>query len=85
MTWSIRTNRCGSTSSRRGRIWRHLDAREDPLAGLRVAEADRDREAQRRDVRERVPGVDRERRQHREDLVEEALAERARGAPGSSS
>ena len=83
MTWSMRTKRVGSTSMRRGRIWRHLDPGEAALAGLRVAQADRDRQAQRRDVRERVAGVDRERRQDREDLVEEALAQRRRGAPGS--
>ena len=54
---------------------RDLDPREPALAGLRVAQPDRDRQAERRDVRERVPGIDRERRQDREDLVEEALAE----------
>ena len=37
------------------------------------------------DVRERMPGVDRERRQHREDLVEEALRAGARGVRGTSS
>ena len=55
---------------------RHLDPREAALARLRVAQPDRDRQAQRRDVRERVARIDRERREDREDLVEEALAER---------
>ena len=54
---------------------RHLHPREDALVGVRVAQADGDRQAQRRDVRERVAGIDRERRQDREDLVEEALAQ----------
>ena len=76
MTWSSRTKRDGSTSSRRGRICGHLDPGEAALAGLRVAQPDRDRQAERRDVRERMAGVDRERREDREDLVEEALAER---------
>ncbi len=55
---------------------RHLDPGEAALAGLRVAQADRDRQAQGRDVRERMTRIDRERRQDREDLVEEPLAER---------
>ena len=55
---------------------RHLDPGEAALAGGRVAQADRDRQAERRDVRERVAGVHGERRQDREDLVEEPLAER---------
>ena len=54
----------------------HLHAGEAPFAGLRVAQADRDRQAQRRDVRERVAGVDGERREDRVDLVEEALSQR---------
>ena len=53
----------------------HLDPGEPALAGLRVAHADRDREAERADVRERVAGVDREGRQDREDLVDEPLAQ----------
>ena len=52
-----------------------LDPGEAPLVGLRVAQPDRDREAERRDVRERVARVDRERRQDRVDLVDEPLAE----------
>ena len=53
----------------------HLDPGEPALAVLRVAHPDRDREAERADVRERVPGIDREGRQDREDLVDEALAQ----------
>ena len=55
---------------------RHLDPGEHALAGVRIAQPDGDRQAERRDVRERVPGIDRERREDREDLVEEALAQR---------
>ena len=55
---------------------RHLDPGEDALAGLRIAQADGDRQAERRDVRERVARIDRERRQDREDLVVEPLSER---------
>ena len=54
---------------------RHLDAREEALAGVGVAHGHRERQRQVADVRERVAGVDRERRQHREDLVEEAPAQ----------
>ena len=52
---------------------RHLDAREAPLARLGVADRHRQRQRQVADVRERVARVDGQRRQHREDLVEEAL------------
>ena len=54
---------------------RDLDAGEAVLAGFRVAQADRDRERQGADVRERVAGVHGERREHREDLVVEAAPE----------
>ena len=53
---------------------RHLDAREALLAGARVAHDDREVEREARDVRERVRGVDRERREHREDAVVELAA-----------
>ena len=61
---------------------RDLDPGEAAFAGLRIAQADRDREAERRDVRERVARVDGQRGQDREDLVEEALAGATRGARG---
>ena len=54
---------------------RDLDPGEALLARLRIAQSDRDRQAQRADVRERVAGVDRERGQDREDLVDEPLAQ----------
>ncbi len=54
---------------------RHLDAREAILALARVAHGHRQRQRQVADVRERVRRVDRERRQDREDLVQEALAQ----------
>ena len=71
ITWSRRTNLSRSTSNRRGEQGRDLDPGEALLAGLGVAQPDGDRQAERRDVRERVPGVDGERREHREDLVVE--------------
>ena len=55
---------------------RDLDPREAALAALGVPQADGDRERERADVRERVPGIHRERREHREDLVVEAAPER---------
>ena len=61
---------------------RHLDAREAALAGARVAHRDRQRQRQVADVGEGVRGVDRERRQHREDLVHEPLPQLDAGAPG---
>ncbi len=54
---------------------RHLDPREAPLPGVGVADRDREREREVADVRERVPGIDGERRQDGEDLVQEALAQ----------
>ena len=59
-----------------GEQGRDLDPGEPVLAGLRVQQPDGDREAERRDVRERVPGVDGERREDREDLVVEPPPER---------
>ena len=54
---------------------RDLHAGEPALPGRRVAQPDRDREREGRDVGERVARVDRERGQDREDLVDEALAQ----------
>ena len=51
---------------------RHLDAREQPLAALRVADGDRQRQRQVADVREWVARVHGQWRQHGEYLVEEA-------------
>ena len=55
---------------------RHLDPGEHALVGLRIAQPDRDRQAERGDVRERVAGIDGERCEHREDLIEEPLPQR---------
>ena len=55
---------------------RDLDPGEPLLAGLGVPQAHGDRQAQRADVRERVAGIHRERRQDREDLVVEPPAQR---------
>ena len=55
---------------------RHLHPREVLLAGLRVAHQHGEVEREPGDVGERVGGVDRQRRQHREDpLLEQPLAE----------
>ena len=59
-----------------GEQGRDLDPGEAVLARLRVQQPDGDREAERGDVRERVPRVDGERREDREDLVVEPAAER---------
>ena len=53
-----------------------LDPGEAALTAFGVAQPDRDRQAERGDVRERVAGIDRERGQDREDLLEEAFAKR---------
>ncbi len=49
----------------------HLDAREVPLPGHRVADGHGQREREIADVGERVSGVDGQGRQDREDLVDE--------------
>ena len=76
MTWSMQDEARRLDLEQARQDLRHLDPGEAALAGLRVAQPDRDRQAERRDVRERMARIDRERRQDREDLVEEALAER---------
>ena len=50
---------------------RHLHARESQLSLLRIAHEDREVQREMRDVRKRMAGVDRERGQHREDLLPE--------------
>src|SRR6185369_10382548 len=52
-----------------------FDPGEVALAGLGVAQPDRDRQAEGRDVRERMAGVDGERGQDGIDLVDEPLPE----------
>ena len=76
MTWSISTKRDGSTSSRRGRICGTFTRAKprSPVSGSRRPTA-----IERLSVEmygNGWPGIDRERGQDREDLVEEALAER---------
>ena len=61
----------------------HLHAREALLPRLRIANEDGEAVGEARDVRERLPGPDGERRQHRVDLAVEAAA-RARRAPSRS-
>ncbi len=55
----------------------HLHPGEPLGAALRVAHGDREVEREPRDVGERVRRVDRERGEHREDLVEEVLRQPA--------
>ncbi len=55
----------------------HLDPCEALLARLRVAHDDTEAEREARDVRERLPGPDRERGQHRVDLTREHRLELA--------
>ena len=55
--------------------FRHLDAREPLLGGVGVDGEHAEREGQARDVGERLPGADRERRQHRVDVSREARLE----------
>ena len=64
----------GATSHSRGSTGGTL-MRAKPLPAVGVADGDRQRQRQVADVRERVRGIDRERRQDREDLVQEALAQ----------
>src|SRR5215211_7321611 len=59
-----------------GQDRRDLDPGEATLTGLGITEADGDREAERRDVREWVARIDSKRRQDREDLLDEPLPER---------
>ena len=54
---------------------RHLHPREALVAARRVAHGDREVQRQVGDVGERVRGVDRQRREHREDRVDEQLLE----------
>ena len=72
MTSSSGTNRCvADASTKRRKQRRHLDPGEVLLAGLRVAHEHGEVERQPGDVGERVRRVDRQRRQHREDLLRE--------------
>ena len=83
ITCSSGTKRALSgTATNRGQQRRHLHAREALLAARGVAHDDREVQRQVRDVRERVRGVDRERREHREDAV---LEHRGRAGLRSSS
>ena len=56
----------------------HLDPREALVAGLRIANEDAEAQRERRDVRKRLTRADCERRQDREDVGREAVAEVAR-------
>ena len=71
MMSSSGTNRCGPTLTRRGRIGGTLTRANMLGSGERVAHHDGEVERETRDVGERVRRVHRERRQHREDLLQE--------------
>jgi hypothetical protein len=58
-----------------GHVVGHLDAGEQLRPAIRVADHDGEVERQPGDVRERVRGVDRQRGEHREDLVAEVVAQ----------
>ena len=77
ITCSSSTKRSPSGERRRtrGSSGGHLHAREPLVAARRVAHGDREVQRQVRDVGERVRGVDRQRREHREDRVGEQLVE----------
>ena len=63
-------------------LLRDLDAGVDLLVEIRVVEPHDQAERQVRDVRERTAGADRERRQHREDLLAEVARDQARRRGG---
>ena len=59
------------TATKRGEALRDLDAREPLLTGLRVSHDHAEAQRQAGDVRERLAGPDRQRGQHRVDLLRE--------------
>ncbi len=61
---------------------RHLDSREMLLLALWVADQDRQVQREMRDVRERMAGIDGQRRQHRKDLLPENRVQVAQLALG---
>ena len=68
---SAGTKRDSSTSNEAGEHRRHLDPGEAPVVDLGIGVGDHRGDAERElgDVRERVAGIDGERRQHREDAL----------------
>jgi hypothetical protein len=65
----------GERDEARQHLRRHLHAREHLRVADRVVDDDAEREREVRDVRERAPEPDRQRREDREDLAPEALVE----------
>ena len=61
----------GDLDEPRQHLLRHLHARVRVVVEIGIAQPDDQAQRQVRDVRERAPGADRERRQHREDLLAE--------------
>ena len=75
MICSITTYVRGATSTKRGRTGGTLMPREALLARERIADRHGQRQRQVADVRERVTGIDRQRRQNGKYLVEELAAQ----------
>ena len=69
--------RAARTGTQRGRRFGTFTRAKCSVPVHRVANLHRERQRQVGDVRERVPGIDGERREHREDLRLEVLVDRA--------
>ena len=91
ITWSRPTNTrsdeldAARTRSHCGQLARHLDPHEHRLAADRILEPERPRGREVRDVRERVRGIEAERRQHRRDLGARTRPRPRRAGPSSRS
>ena len=75
----------GERPTSRGNTFGHLDAGEAALAGVGVGDHRRQDEGEVGDVRERVAGIDGQRREHREDPLLEELDRAHRGRRRSRS
>jgi hypothetical protein len=73
ITCSTRTNLLGSISMSRASSEGTLTRAKTLLAVVGILDPDRQGQAERADVRERMPGIHGQRREHRVDLVGEAL------------
>ncbi len=85
ITCSSGTNWFGRrTGTQRGRLCGTFTRAKCSTPVLRIAELHRERQRQVRDVRERMPRIDGERRQHREDVRLEERVESRRARRGQS-
>ena len=76
----------GDLHEPRQHLLRHLDPGERVMVGVRVVQPHDQAQRQVGDVRERPPGADRQRGQHREDLLPGSVARsRSAGAPSPRS